>query len=71
MMRVSSILGILIIISDDVYLLYLIIYIRASYYIYKSITISCDYKFLPWQFLNFLPLPHGHGSFGRGMRSAR
>ena len=60
MMRVSSILGILIIISDDVYLLYLIIYIRAS-----------DYKFLPWQFLNFLPLPHGHGSFGRGMRSAR
>lgn len=30
MMRVSSILGILIIISDDVYLLYLIIYIRAS-----------------------------------------
>lgn len=23
----------------------------------------------PWQFLNFLPLPHGHGSLGRGIFS--
>ena len=32
--------------------------------------ISFAQRFLPWQFLNFLPLPHGQGSLGRGRRSA-
>lgn len=27
-------------------------------------------KLRPWQFLNFFPLPQGHGSFGRGIFSA-
>ena len=58
-MRASSKLGIFIIIFDDSHT-YFLVWLSFG-----------DYKFLPWQFLNFLPLPHGHGSFGRGMRSAR
>ena len=33
-------------------------------------TLNGNYKFLPWQFLNFLPLPQGQGALGRGVCSA-
>ncbi len=60
-MMKAPFLGIGIIICND----------APAYNYYMAGMLFCDYKFLPWQFLNFLPLPHGHGSLGRGIRSAR